>query len=340
MELEIITSREQIAELHGKFRDLIIKNSTGKKLKITLTTPSRVFDVNAYYNSKNKIFWSDDRLSKTGKFYNLIGLNPDFEKTNSMLLQINYQHEFVSFIEGACWGKDMRGRIYLLHNGKMGGGIVGIGKTSVHRIFAGQKASVVYKNKIKDCMVVCEINSRNAYTHFVRFINEIQKTKSILKGEATGSTNPNLKPSILKRYKPEFWGKREAYLREGKIIPNCDHGIVVDSLREKLESAYGFKGNCVSNGFVDLGIVYKGKPIAIFEIKTSSSTQYIYTAIGQLMLHSSRHQAIPNRFIVVPDDFDKETEKDLLLLNINTLRYKIVKDIVKFTNLDIIKDVR
>ena len=94
----------------------------------------------------------------------------------------------------------------------------------------------------------------------------------------------------------------------------------------------GFNGMCVNNKFIDLGLEKKNKPIAIFEIKTSIRTQSLYTAVGQLMLHSFNSKTEPKKFIVLPDNFDKEIEKDLQVLGITTIRFQITKIKLRLIN--------
>lgn len=342
MNLEVISNESQIEKLNKVLSNLMTVNCIKKRQKLIYTTRGGAGETLVNYYPEGDFWWSGARLSKTHKYYNLIGVNPDFKKANNILVQINYQKVFRDFREGALWAKDTTGRIFLLHKGKMGGGVSGISIENIDRIYSGRRSTAYHGKQSKDCFVVCEIYAPKAFPQLVSFVKEIKKIKEILKEQSISGSNEGKarKPMLMKKYTAEFWGKRKVYLKKGKIESECDHGIIVDALKNELETNFGFKGRCTSNGYVDLGLDKKGKPLAIFEFKTSCGSQSIYTAVGQLLLHSNSLKTNPYKFAVLPDDFDKETEGDLRLLNITTIRYKWQGKKVKFLNLNTIKNVR
>lgn len=348
MELEVVTDIEEITKYHKVFNRLIRSQSAASPRILKFTTPGGRNEIPVYYSKQNDIWWADTTFNSTKKFHNLFGIHPDFSRTNQILIQINYQKRFSNYKEGALWAKDSKGRIYLLHTGKMGGGVKGISIENINGYYSGQKASAFYNSKPKDFFIVCELNAIHAYSQVNFFINEIYRIKEILKSISIPNTDSmpitslrnKRPPHILKKYTPEFWGKRKSYLKNMKVESNCDHGIVVDALRIELEQNFGFKGRCVKNGYIDLGIEKGGKPIAIFEFKTSIGTQAIYTAIGQLLLHSNNFKKKPAKIMVLPNTIETERENDIRTLGIQVLKYRWNGQEIKFTNLNLIKNVR
>lgn len=316
--------------------------SKGRPKKLSYSTAGGSGEASVYHYSDGDFWWSGDRLSKSHKFYNLFGIAPDYERTNSIRVQINYQKEFYDFKEAAYWAKDNSGRVFLLHSGKMGGGIKGITIENIDKYYSRKKVVAFNNSNQKECFIVCEINSPRAFSQVVSFIKEIDRIKCLLAELKSAELNKgNSKDTFLmKKYTPEFWGKRNSYYREDIVESISDHGSVVEALKRELETNFGFKNRCTKNKYVDLGIDKNGKPIAIFEFKTSANTQSIYTAIGQLLLHSNSLKSNPMKFAVFPNQIDKEIANDLQNLGIETLRYEWKKDKVHFLNLNILGHVR
>lgn len=348
MELVLIQDASQIEDCSKEFHSLIDKKCEKPKRTLTYSTKGSTGKIEVItFKHRETTFWfSNNRDRKSPKQYNLFGVNPDFERDNSILLQINYQKEFKDFKDAAVWAKDKNNNKYLLHSGKMGGGVRGMTIETIDSLFGGEKLSVSHQGTIKDYFVVCKLDSPKAFLQLSYFLLEILKIKTFIKqhqskvesgSNSKGKSNNKINFQVPRNYSPEFWGKRKTYYRKGKIESTSDHGAIVDALKFKLESDFGYQNKCVNNKFIDLGITKNGKPLAIFEIKTSVNTQAIYTAIGQLMLHSSKSRVNPLKFAVFPSDLDDDIVKDLNKLNIKTIRYKWSSDNkLKFYNLEYI----
>lgn len=281
-------------------------NSNGKKMDLYFATRGGEGHEIAYYNENQDLWWCNGSNGSSTTHYNLFGVDPDFDSYNPILLQINYQKEFKSFHDAAFWATDSKGRVYLMHNGKMGGGVRGFTYENIDYLFNGTRKTVIWKGKDFESYVVCELTSTNAYYQVVNFIMEVQKVKNEIKGITSADFISGKKKKIneLKNYSPEFWGKRKAYLRNDKVESDSDHGFIVDSLKKELEKNFGLKGKLMNNKLIDLGYIQNGKPKAIFEIKSGTSMYSIYTAIGQLMLHAHNLKTAPHKYIVLPDDLD------------------------------------
>jgi hypothetical protein len=343
MNLEIITSKPEILKLHTAFEKLMKNNAEKKKRQLTFSSRGGGGRTDVINLPDENIWFVCFHRDKRNKFINLFGKNPDFKRNNNILIQINYQIEFKNFNDAAVWAKSPNGKIYLLHSGKMGGGVKGISMENVDNIYSGRRCDAYHNGKAKEYYIVCEITSPRAFNQVVAFVNEIERVKTILKSanetvpvnKVTGKWVTGKKLLILKKYTPEHWGKRKTYFNKGKVESVTNHGEVVHTLKEILENEMGFNGMCVNNKYIDLGLEKKNQPIAIFEIKTSVRTQALYTAVGQLMLHAYNSKTEPKKFIVMPDDLDKEIEKDLQVLGITTIRFQITKHKITFNKFNL-----
>ena len=343
--LELIKGAREIKKNHESLKNSLNRISLPGPRPLRYSTrgkhdglPVRIFE---YAGNK---FWFHNAVNPDGgKYFNICGINPDFDSENGILVQINYQRKWEDFHDAAIWAKDDSGSVFLLHSGKMGGGARGITIEKVKNLYGGRVVSVWEKGKEKEFFLVCQINSERPFSQFASFLLEINKIKSIIKSQEKNGTGDsdarklkvkNSEFKIPDQYTPEFWGRRKSYESKGRTEAICNHGEVVDALRIEIErhSAPGIQ--CVNNQFVDLGIVRLRKPLALFEIKTSAETQSIYTAIGQVLLHSCKAKSNPFRFIVFPDNLEVEIEADIQRLGISLIRYQWQKGKIVFFSLE------
>ena len=205
----------------------------------------------------------------------------------------------------------------------MGGGVEGFTMDNIDKLYAGSRSTLLAFKKEFEYYTVCRLNSPRAYQQLIAFVRQIEDIKGIIKG--TNESKEGIAQAskfTWKDYTPEFWGKRQSYFTKDKHEPDVDHGYLVDCLKEELESNYVLKGKIKKNKWVDLGIVKNGKAQAIFEVKTSTNMQAIYTAVGQLMLHALSSNSHPLKYIVLPDTLMSEIEEDLRNLEITSIRYE------------------
>jgi len=333
MPLTVVTNPEEISKYHEALGKLMRKNIGGKPRPLRITTQGGSWKEPAvYYNSEHNFWWTNDRIVKNNRYYNLIGLDPDFDRPNSILIQINYQIRFRNFKAAAFWGKDNAGNVFLLHNGKMGGNVKGFTYKNIDPLYSGHRS---YINGDKfESYTVCELYSPRAYKQVIAFIEEINEVKNKIKNLAAGASKSNFSHQ-LKKYSPEFWGRRKSYSHLGRISSNSNHGWIVHSLKKELKKNSTKKYEFQSSKYIDLGVVRGKAPVALFEFKTSGFKYAIYTAIGQLMLHSHRANPKFHKFIVLPeDDIDDAMIRDLEGLGIESILFRIKGQAITFKGVD------
>ena len=79
----------------------------------------------------------------------------------------------------------------------------------------------------------------------------------------------------------------------------------------------------VQNGFIDLGVANaRDSLLELYEVKTSPARSDVYSAIGQLMIHSP---ARFRRIMVLPADppLPSEIETELRRLKIDVMRFTL-----------------
>jgi len=82
---------------------------------------------------------------------------------------------------------------------------------------------------------------------------------------------------------------------------------------------------------IDLAVSNGNKTFRIYEIKTRSNSQSIYTGIEQLMFHSGGDDSI-TKFLVLPED----TYENQFLSILNALKIKLIQYLFKGDKIEFI----
>ncbi|MGX5817986.1 MrcB family domain-containing protein [Chitinophaga lutea] len=140
----------------------------------------------------------------------------------------------------------------------------------------------------------------------------------------------NWKLTSISSYTPEFVGPSTYFTQPNKKMDRR-HGIVVEALASELSKGNLAVGN---NRYIDLA-ARSNDGTRIFEVKTSSSKNSLYTAIGQLVLYSQNGigEDMHDLYIVFPKSVDTRTAGILLRYGIKVITYRWVDGAPKFSEL-------
>lgn len=238
---------------------------------------------------------SDDKQN----VQNLFGRgNPNDSKLLLIDLQFNFPIESFSRMQGGVFVRDVRsGKTLLGHRG-----IVTRGKSRVPRELLLQEADLTpltiasekSPNEV-DVLLVAPIDDVNMGKQISDFAIEVRRAAYSVMSENQSDTTSRSKWSkplsaaakkspldvALSGYYDEFVGKT-IIRRAAQVTMNCRHGSVVKTLRAKLK-AIGAQYKSVA---IDLVVETESK-VLLFEVKTGSDSQSIYTGIGQLYFHAA-----------------------------------------------------
>lgn len=237
---------------------------------------------------------SDDKQT----VFNLFGRgNPNDSKLLLIDLQFNFPIESFSRMQGGVFVRDVSsGKRLLGHRG-----IVTRGKSRVPRELLLQEADLTpltiasekSPNEV-EVLLVAPIDDTNLGKQISDFAIEVRRAaylvmsdnlNSITSKSKSVNPTPTAKKSpldvALSGYYDEFVGKT-IIRRAAQVTMNCRHGSVVKTLREKLK-AIGAQYKSVA---MDLVVETKNE-VLLFEVKTGSDSQSIYTGIGQLYFHAA-----------------------------------------------------
>lgn len=228
--------------------------------------------------------WASFRDAE-GRYWNGFGLgNPFEDDTNvEIVVEINPPKESIDRTVGGLFAVDGEGSLHLLHRGLVGGGRPGIGKTNFLRYLDGRWPLVEVEDGDRQSLVVpiTRLDADHLLAHLEAFVSHVRSFKAAVSEGEFEEPEDDDEESV--EFNPEFSGKKQMPARQA-LEADCDHGVVVDRLVEELEAHGLVVGNdgprdaFVPDGDADMRW--------LFEAKTGTDTQSIYTALGQLVFHA------------------------------------------------------
>lgn len=127
----------------------------------------------------------------------------------------------------------------------------------------------------------------------------------------------------LNYFSSEFSGEKMIGARDDNYF-QVNHGLVVDSLKDFVSSK--FQNDIIFNTQkVDLAIRFNKTITTIFEVKTSTNSQSIYTAVGQLLMHSAGLDLVEKYIVIPKSDFNHGMTLCLTTLNIKIIWYELTE---------------
>jgi hypothetical protein len=322
--ITVVTDKKQIVELHRKFHKRLDKFLT-VGVDCWVGYPSGSFEDTVMYSSELNIWLSHGEHDN--KFWNGFGVGEPIEgRNNSLNGEINFPKEGNYRRVAGAFGVEDNGNILVLHRGKIGGGKPGIGKNYFTDNFRGDFVTAIDGDRETEFCLVGELYSNYFPKQVANFIKEIYRVKQLEDGESatdfSGLSDFN--------YTAEHSGKTVTE-RNDPVVIERTHGIVVNALADELKSRGLKVGNDRNR---DLFIHNRGQINTLFEVKTSSSTQCLYSTVGQLLLYSIPIANKVSLVSVLPNKLSKTVSKKFQSLGIEILYYEWDGDTPSFLNLD------
>lgn len=135
--------------------------------------------------------------------------------------------------------------------------------------------------------------------------------------------------TTLRFFSSEFKGQKKVKAKQA-FEANVSHGLVVDHLKQFIDQSIlgSFTFNTQK---IDLALEIDDLLVRIYEVKTSTDTQSIYTAVGQLFMHTAGSENI-ERWLVIPGpDQNVDLINCLTALNIFVLWYELGEKFCTFS---------
>lgn len=278
----------------------------------------------------NNEYWfvsvSPNRDQNTARYWNSIG---SYHENGNLQIAVEINIPIASnerMVSGFFAKDDTTGIIYLMHDGGVGGGRKGVGKTAF-LAWSGEKPIPASdsQGEVRLGIVVTPIKPRVIDSHIARFAQKVLDFKQAVKnGEITDDVITTESQCSYDDYYREFSGKKKGE-RSKEFEYISRHGDIVDALYQWRSRRSGRGERIIKNAYMDLGIAVSNKLTEIYEVKTNTDRQTLYTAIGQILVHDAVGTDSIQRYIVIPcnGSMPHDVERALKRFQIKVLHFEL-----------------
>ena len=195
--LKLVTSERQITEINTRFRNRLSNESETVRTKLGMQGPGGGGDSTLYWHPEVPI-WGCFEKRET-RYWNVFGsVDPTDFRPQAPVCEINPATNGVNQKVGGAYAiDDATGSVLILHNGKIGGGKKGIGKSLFWKKYGKKRPQVQieHEGQTLTYALVMILDDPDALKHLGRFvylIDRIKSEKSIRKSELDnfGHTTP------------------------------------------------------------------------------------------------------------------------------------------------------
>jgi hypothetical protein len=321
--IKIIEDQKKIKQLQDRFHQRLFELLPETEFAF-VGFPAGSFRDNVHYSSDLQIWTSFHK--EDNRFWNGFGVGkPIPEKGISLVGEINFPFNGINRRIAGAFAEDSNGDILILHRGLIGGSTKGIGKTLFLEKHNGDYVTALDGGRKTKFALVGELESDFFIEQIASFIHSINNIK---KGRTVPYTNNFTELSNFK-YSDEKFGTSVTENHEPRKIVRT-HGIIVNSLAAELRLLNYSIGKDKNR---DIFIHNKSSITHLFEIKTSISTQCLYSALGQLLIYTIPIKNRVKLFAVLPQRLAKEVESRFSELGITIIYYEWISKKVFFPNL-------
>ncbi|MEI7637529.1 MAG: hypothetical protein WCJ37_09510 [Syntrophus sp. (in: bacteria)] len=282
-----------------------------------------------------RVWWSDELglwffpgKGEENRYWNAFGTaRPKTDAALSITCEINFPKEGTDRRIGGVFAADGKGRTFVVHRGKLGGGRKGIGKALFERQYRGVWVDMEDGEEDTSVAVVGLLHSPRFARQLSQFVNKIDKIKDMA---APPSAQMEMGFDDL-RLREELLGMRHCELLRD-MASECDQGLVIRDLAAALKE---LRWKCGNDGLRDLMAVDKeGDAAALFQVKTNNLSKSVQEGATQLLVNSLHFPRPPRLILTLPEPLDAAMTAKLRRLHIETMIYAWRENKAVFPGLD------
>lgn len=325
---EVISTSSKLLDAHRLISEAF-KTHGAVTLRRNVGFPGGNMDINIQW-AEDLGIWHAPGIFRGDRLWNGFGtMSPENRsKSLSIACEINFPWAGINRRFGGVLISDGEGRWILGHRGKIGGGKKGVSKKRFWNCYQGKRLTVSDGDREAEIALVADYQSPRFLRQLHWFVLEVERIRASVKQPGrpapahAAKTLGGLDPRITKTHSwhEEFAGSKEYAIQKKKIYSEVDHGPVVNALRRELQELRHQVGN---DKHRDLYIYRNDRITALFEVKPALSLPDLYTAIGQLIVHSAALKPRPKLILVKPKGPTPEwMSAALSAVNIRTLEFE------------------
>ena len=235
-------------------------------------------------------------------FFDPFGIFDGTRASLDISVEINIAFDATANVAGMVAVDDRTDRAFLLHTGRVAGGYPGVGMRAflARSTWSRSRLAEVYDGRrlIREGVLIGDL-SPGISARIEEYVNEVAAFKRWVRGNAGDISSIAQEIDEFSRYKKEFAGRcRRKEMLPGEV--EVEHGGIVDALHRERCRIAGRGESVFNTPIIDLYVKRGLKWTEVYEVKTSTDRQSLYTAIGQLIVHA--HSAgEPKLSLVTPD---------------------------------------
>jgi hypothetical protein len=297
-----------------------------EKIPVHLGHPGASTEAKVLWSSRLGI-WLYTGKTQEGRYWNAFGIGkPKIRAHIPITCEINFPVGGIDRRIGGALARDRKGRVFVVHRGRIGGGKKGIGKSLFADHYRGVWEIMEDGDEETTVALIGVLNSPRLVRQVAQYIHKISEIKETA---SYRSSQLEMKFEPI-TFRETLIGERYCDLERDKDS-ECDHGLVVRDLADCLRRRRMKMGN---DGCHDLFIANdEGAMTAIFQIKTTPTPLSLHAGASQLLLNSLRCTPPPRLILVIPEKPDGALEERLKKLGIDILPYIWSKDQAQFPGL-------
>lgn len=240
--------------------------------------------------------------AKVPRRWNAFGVYDPKRHAQMITVEINVPTTSNSALVAGFFAKDAEtDRVYLLHDGSIGGGRPGVGRQAFLASTKVTLEDVLLENGgVRSGVVVGAVDSDDFVPRLWRFVQQVQAFKAAVRAGAFDSPEAAAAIAEWDDFNSESPGRRR-----GRRLAPLDymsyHGEVVERLYEERYARRRNGERVLNSRLIDLYVRRGVRMIEIYEVKTSTDRQAVYTGIGQLLTHSTAAPDGVRRVLVLPE---------------------------------------
>ena len=274
------------------------------------------------------VAFGESKSSGKTRYLNLFGVyEPDLSQQIS-IVEINIPIDDNRRNVAGFFAEDKEtGDIFLMHDGGVGGGRAGIGKSAFLACSKHKLIEIAEDNgKIRIGIAVGRLQDRDLSGRILAFVESVQSFKEQVANGVLKTPEFKRQVEDFDSYSKEFSGKKQG-IRDRRFEYITYHGDIVQKLYDERHARL-LQGEEVSNSkLIDLFVKKDGVISEVYEMKTGNDRQMLYTAIGQVLTHGNLSDSSCKRFIVLPESMSVPDDIMCAIkrMNISLIQFKIRK---------------
>jgi hypothetical protein len=328
--LEVIVSKEEKARAQRALSN-IIRSTLPSQGKRNVGFPGGNDNLELFSKGKGQLWFGGKTLldHKIPRYWNAFGKFDPSRVGQLITVELNIPIEENSEQVSGFFARDpVTKKSYLLHTGKIGGGAKGIGKTAFLAWSRNQPIPVLDRasGRQRFGIVIGALDQNSLVGRIRQFVSQVASFKEFVKQGQHDSPEFRKRVEDFEHYKPEFSGRKTGYTG-GSIDYLSYHGDVVSELHRRRTESKLPTEVVFNTSLIDLAVRDGETLTELYEAKTSTDRQALYTAIGQLLVHSAGERQT-RKFLVVPkgDKLPEDVRAAISELDIALWRFALISD--------------